>query len=428
MPYDLKTDGFWRKEDLRAELLRVSEVCSGCRLCLDFCPSFPSLFEAIDTSHEGAVSKITDGEFRRVVDLCFQCKRCYVNCPYTPDQGHPHQVDFPRLLLRERMVRAKAEGIAWGDRFLGNPDLTGALGGLTAPLSNRVMRSRLVRRLLEKATGVDRRRDLPPFHRTSFDRWFRKQEKRLNRKVGGKGGKVALFIICSVNYNYPEIGKSLVAVLAHHDIKVVVPEQRCCGMPYLDRGDLANAMENLRFNVRSFRRFVDQGYTVVVPQATCGYVLKKEYPWLDDGADSRALSRATMDAGEYLMGLHERGKLKSPLVRRREKVVYHFPCHLKAQNIGCRSRDLLEQIPGTVVEMLDRCTGMDGTWGMKREHFDESLRVARQLFRAIEDTHPDRVASDCALACLQLGQGTGMRAVHPVELLREAYGLRLEVD
>ncbi len=428
MAYGPQTEGFWRKDDLRGEILRVSEVCSRCRLCVDFCPSFPLLFETIDTSHAGEVSQITEREFRRVGDLCFQCKRCYVGCPYTADHGHPHPIDFPRLLLRERIVRAKAEGVAWPDRFLGNPDLTGALGGLTAPFSNRATRSRLMRILLEKMTGVDRRRDLPPFHRTSFDRWFRKQEKRLNRKVGGKGGKVALFVTCSVNYNYPDIGKSLIAVLAHHDIKVVVPEQRCCGMPYLDGGDLPNAMENLRFNVRSLRRFVDQGYTVVVPQATCGYVLKREYPWLDDGPDSRIVSRATMDVGEYLMGLHELGKLDTRFVSSPGKVVYHLACHLKAQDIGCRSRDLLHLIPGTEVVMVDRCAGMDGTWGMKREHFDESSKVAQRAFRAIEDSRPDRVASDCAFACLQIGQGTGRRAVHPVEILREAYGLGLEVE
>ncbi len=427
MAYDLRSETFWRKEDLRAELLRVSEICSGCRLCFKFCPSFPSLFSAIDDAHDGDVAKLTNAELRNVVDLCFQCKLCYVTCPYTADQKHPFDVDFPRLVLRERIVRAREEGVALSDRFLGNPDLTGALGGLTAPVSNWGTKSRLGRLLLERIFGVDRRRNLPPFARTSFDRWFRKREKRLNRKVRGEGGKVALFITCSVNYNYPEIGKSVVAVLAHHDVKVVCPEQRCCGMPYLDGGDVANATENLRFNVRAFRRFVDQGYTIVAPQPTCSYVLKNDYPWLDESEDARVVSRATMDVCEFLMKLHERGKLDTRFVSSPGKVLYHLPCHLKAQKIGCRSRDLLRLIPGTEVEMVDRCTGMDGTWGMKHAHYEDSLKVARPVFRAIEEFVPDRVASDCALAGLQIGQGTGLRSLHPVEILREAYGLSLEI-
>jgi glycerol-3-phosphate dehydrogenase subunit C len=428
MTYDVRSDGFWKEEDLRSELLRVAGICHGCRLCFKFCPSFPALFDSIDDSHDGEVAKLTGSELRKVVDLCFQCKLCYVNCPYTPDQNHPFNIDFPRLMLREKMVRAKREGVTLQDRFLGNPDLTGALGGLTSPLSNWGSRSRLGRVLLERLVGLDRRRNLPLFHRTTFDRWFRKREKRLNRKVGGNGGKVALFFTCSVNYNQPEIGKSLIAVLAHHDIKVVCPEQRCCGMPYLDGGDLANATENLKFNVRSFRRFIDQGYTIVVPQPTCGYVLKKEYPWLDGGEDARAVAAATMDLGEYLMKLHEKGKLDTRFVKAPGKVLYHLPCHLKAQNIGYRSRDLLKLIPGTEIEMVDRCTGMDGTWGMKREYFDESLKVARKVFRAVDEFKPDRVASDCALAGIQIHQGTGMRSVHPVEILREAYGLKTEID
>ncbi len=129
MTYDPQSELFWDRGDLRQEMKRVAEVCHGCRLCFKFCPSFPSLFDAVDDRHDGEVHALTDPELRNVVDLCFQCKLCYVNCPYTPDQGHPFNIDFPRLMLRERMVRAKEEGVTAQDRFLGNPDLTGAMGG-----------------------------------------------------------------------------------------------------------------------------------------------------------------------------------------------------------------------------------------------------------------------------------------------------------
>ncbi len=247
-------------------------------------------------------------------------------------------------------------------------------------------------------------------------------------KIGGSGGKVALFATCSVNYNNPEIGKSALAVLAHHDVRVVYPDQRCCGMPYLDGGDYKNAKENLAFNVRSFRRYAEEGYTIVVLQPTCGYVLKNEYPWLDDGGMPRVRSPARPStSASILMLLHERGKLDTSFKNSPGKVFYHLPCHLKAQNIGYKSRDLLAMIPGTQIEMVERCSGMDGTWGMKKQYYEESLKVARRLFAGIEEFQPNRVCSDCALAGLQIEQGTGRKAVHPIEVLCEAYGLGFEV-
>jgi glycerol-3-phosphate dehydrogenase subunit C len=425
--YDPSTERFWDRTDLRNELKRVADVCFGCRLCFKFCPSFPALFDAVDDRHDGEVARLTDAELRNVVDLCFQCKLCYVNCPYTPDQGHVFDIDFPRLMLRERMVRAREEGVTLQDRFLGNPDLTGAMGGLAAPVSNWVVQSRLGRMLMEKTAGVHRSRNLPKFHRTTFEAWFRKREKKLKKKVGGGGGKVALFITCSVNYNNPEIGKSALAVLSHHDVRVVVPEQRCCGMPYLDGGDYQNARENMAFNVRSFRRYADEGYAIVVLQPTCGYVMKQEVPWLDGSEAARSVAGATRDLGEFLMSLREQGKLDTNFKSSPGKVFYHLPCHLKAQNIGYKSRDLLALIPGTEIEMVERCSGMDGTWGMKKQYYDESLKVARRLFSGIEEFRPNRVCSDCALAGLQIEQGTGRKSVHPVEVLREAYGLDFEV-
>jgi Fe-S oxidoreductase len=427
VPYDVQTDRFWNREDLRSELLRVSQICSDCRLCFKYCPSFPSLFEAIDERHDGKVSDLTDGELRRVVDLCFQCKLCNVNCPYTPDQNHPFDVDFPRLMLREKMVRARREGVTRQDRFLGNPDLVGAIGGLTAPVSNWGTRMGLTRVMMEKVFGLDRRRALPTFHRDTFDRWLRKREKRLQKKLGGSGGKVAFFYTCSVNYNYPDIGKSAVAVLAHHDVQIACPEQRCCGMPYLDGGDFENAKQNMKFNLKSLRRYVDNGYTIVVAQPTCGYVLKKEYPWLDGSADAKVVAAATKDLMEYLSDLRSEGKLDTRFKQPIGKVVYHLPCHLKAQNIGYRSRDLLKLVPGAEVEMVERCTGMDGTWGMKHEYFDASLKVASPVIRAVEEAAPQYVVSDCALAGLQITQGTGRFVAHPVEILREAYGLTFDV-
>ncbi|MDM7916727.1 MAG: heterodisulfide reductase-related iron-sulfur binding cluster [Candidatus Eisenbacteria bacterium] len=423
---DVRDAGFWDPAELRKEFDRVADVCNSCRLCFKFCPSFPRLFDLLDEK-DGTAAGLPESAVREVVDLCFQCKLCNVHCPYTPDQGHPFAIDFPRLMLRERLVRARRAGVTFQDRVLGNPDLIGAVGSLTAPISNFAIRSRPVRLLMERTAGIHRDRVLPSFAKETFDRWFRRREKKLRKRVSGSGGKVALFATCSVNYQEPSIGKSAVAVLSHHDIRVAVPEQRCCGMAYLDGGDYNNVIENIRFNLRSFRRFVEEGWTILALQPTCGYVLKNDYPWLDPGDASREMASATQDVVEFLMQRHAEGKLDTSFRRPAGRVLYHLPCHLKAQNIGYKSRELCELISGEPVEMVERCSGMDGTWGMKREYFDASRKVAAPIFRKIQEEQPEHVCSDCVLAGLQIRQGSGKTVRHPVELLREAYGLPLEI-
>ncbi|MFN3476262.1 MAG: heterodisulfide reductase-related iron-sulfur binding cluster, partial [Candidatus Methylomirabilales bacterium] len=236
-------------------------------------------------------------------------------------------------------------------------------------------------------------------------------------------GKVILFYTCFVNYNAPEIGKAAVAVLERNGIGVLCPEQRCCGMPFLDGGDIASASANARFNVEQLSPLVREGSPVIVPGPTCSYVLKQEYPLLVEGEEARALAARTYDLCEYLMRLKEEGQLDTSFVKPMGRIAYHLPCHLKAQNIGYKSLDLLKLIPGTTVDLIEGCSGIDGTWGLKREYFNLSFQVADRLLKGIREARPDLVVSDCPLAGLQIEQGTERKPLHPIQVLKEAYGL-----
>jgi Fe-S oxidoreductase len=155
-------------------------------------------------------------------------------------------------------------------------------------------------------------------------------------------------------------------------------------------------------------------------------MLKQEYPWLDGSDDARLVASHTRDLFEYLMRLHADGKLDTNFSKRPGRVAYHLPCHLKAQNLGTKSADLLRLIPGSEVEVIERCSGVDGTWGLKREYYELSLKVAEPLFKGIEAARPDRVASDCPLAALQIAQGTGAAPRHPIQIVADAYGVTPE--
>jgi glycerol-3-phosphate dehydrogenase subunit C len=427
MPIDPALDpttlAFWDLGKVDAELRRVYDICAGCRRCLPLCPSFKVMFGRLDVEAvDGDVEKLPAADVKEVVDLCYQCKLCFNHCPYTPP--HRWAVDFPRLMLRARAAEARRHGVTLQDRVLGNTDLVGKLGSLAAPLSNWLNELAVHRRFMQAVAGIHRDRRLPTFHRPTFSAWFRSTA----RPAAAEGGrtaarKVALFTTCSVEYNAPAIGRAAVRVLERNAVDVTVPEQRCCGMPYLDGGAIEQCRSLVRANVRTLAVAVREGREIVSPGPTCSYMLKQEYPWLDDSEDARLVAASTRDLFEYLARLLAEGALDTRFSRPAGPITYHVPCHLRAQNIGVKSADVLRAIPGAAVNVVERCSAVDGTWGLKTEYFDLSMKVAQPLFDAVRAGGRSTVATDCPLAALQIAQGTGAEPKHPIQVLAEAYGI-----
>jgi glycerol-3-phosphate dehydrogenase subunit C len=426
MTLDIRQPEFWKQDAVDHELRRVYDICAGCRRCLPLCPSFKVMFDRLDVDAvDGDVEKLSAGDVKEVVDLCYQCKLCYNHCPYTPP--HRWQVDFPRLMLRARSAEARAQGVTLQDRFLGNTELVGRLGSLTAPLSNWMNEFPPNRAVMQSVVGIHRGRQLPRFHRETFSKWFdQRRRPTVPAPLAAPANlKVALFATCSVEYNDPGTGKAMVAVLEKNGVDVSLPAQRCCGMPYLDGGAVKEAKALIADNAQSLAPAVREGREIVVPGPTCSYMLKQEYPWLDGSEDANLVAAHTRDLFEYLSGLHAQGRLDTRFPRPPRKIAYQLPCHLKAQNMGTRSADVL-RLTGAEVETVERCSAVDGTWGMKKEYFQLSMKLAEPLFKDIEAARPDRVATDCPLAALQINQGTGRTAEHPIRILASAYGLEVE--
>lgn len=418
--FDIRDPKFWDPDDLDQEIQRVFDICHGCRMCFSYCPSFPELFDRIDAHTErgeGETAALSRAEKDRVVDLCYQCKLCYVKCPYTPP--HEWQLDFPRLVLRAKAVRARAQGMTLGDRFLGDPDLLGALGGVAPAIANRVTRLPVVRAAMEKVVGVHRERNLPRFHRP-FRAWHEKNAR--DPHAVDAEDQVVIFTTCTVNYHEPDIGAALVQVLEQNGKRAFLCYERCCGMPYLDGGDVEGAVKNAHANVQELVGWARRGLPILAPQPTCGYMLREEWPKLLGTEEARLVAQKTMDPCEYLVKLHGDGRLDTGFSRPQGKIAYHAPCHLRAQNIGHKSKQLLEAIPGTEVELIERCSAFDGTWGMKTEFYELSLQYAGKLNRAIDAAGATQVASDCALAKLNMEKG-GHAPRHPLQIVRDAYGL-----
>ena len=420
---DLRAPEFWDPSKVDAELRRVYDICAGCRRCLPLCPSFRVMFDRLDVDAvDGDVERLPAADVKEVVDLCYQCKLCYNHCPYTPP--HRWAIDFPRLMLRARAAEARRAGVTLQDRALGNTDLVGRLGSLTAPLSNWMNELPVHRAFVQAMVGIHKDRNLPRFHRPTFSKWFAgHRPPPPSAAATGPAARVALFATCTVEYNEPAIGRATVRVLERNGVDVALPAQRCCGMPYLDGGAVEQARGLVRDNVRTLAAAVREGREIVSPGPTCSYMLKQEYPWLDGSEDAKLVAAHSRDLFEYLAGLHAEGRLDTGFTRPVGPVTYHVPCHLRAQNIGTKSADVLRAIPGTRVEVVERCSAVDGTWGFKKEYYELSLKVAKPLFDAIAAAGAPVTATDCPLAALQIEQGTARKARHPVQVLAEAYGL-----
>jgi Fe-S oxidoreductase len=426
--YDPHDPRYRDEGDVRDELTRVYDLCHGCRLCWNLCPSFSTLFDLID-AHDGDAGAMSAAEQDRVVDECYQCKLCQLKCPYVPP--HEWALDFPRLMLRATATERAQQRVDIGGEVMGRTDLVGrvvtAATARTA-LVNRVLTTpgSAVRRVLEKVGGPAAERVLPPYARQRFSTWW---NERAERRASGTAGRVALFPTCLVEYQAPGIGKDVVKVYEHNDIAIDVPAGTvCCGMPWLDAGDVDAFVAQGRKNVDVLARAVRAGRDVVVPQPTCGYVLKREYPQYLQSADARLVAEHTYDAAEYLVDVHRRGALDTSFPGKvPETVTWHAPCHLRAQNIGFRSRDLMA-LTGARVTVVDKCSGIDGTWGYRPENYELARRVAQPMKQALDDAGGDVVAGDCHLANGAIFEETGRRPVHPIQVIARAYGIPDEED
>ncbi len=415
LTYNPNDSKYWDQAGLRGEIERAFDICNGCRLCFNLCQSFPGLFEAMEARGNDA-RQVTQQEVDRVIDLCFQCKICYVKCPYTPDDKHEFQLDFPRLMLRANAVRRKERGLPLRSRILARPGLIGRMAGMTPGLANWANRQPLLRFGLEQVLGIHREKLLPEFHGETFEDWYRKQPP-----PAGDPNRAVLFYTCSVNYNEPEVGKAAVEVFSKNGVSLSVPKQNCCGMPALEQGDIDLAKKLAEQNVAALIPAVRAGRKVLAIDPTCSYTLRKEYPELVGTPEAREMAAATRDLCEFLFELKQEGAFCRDFKSTPGKIAYHLPCHLRAQNIGYRSRDIMRLIPGTQIKLVESCSGHDGTWAMKKEFFPLSMLTGKKAFDGMSSAGADLMVSDCPLAALHIGQAIGTRPIHPIQVLARAY-------
>jgi len=421
LSYDPQEAKYWDEQGLAREVQRVFEVCNGCRMCFKYCDSFPTLFDFIDTRHEGAVSELTAAETESVMDSCFQCKLCEVQCPYTPRDGHEFQLDFPKLVHRYNAQRSKQRGPTLTQRVLGDPDMSAGVARASLGLANVMNRVALHRWFLEKALGIHRDKLLPEFASTTFESWARSEG--LIREE--PGGEAVLFQTCYVQHNEPDVGKDTVHVLQANEVDVRCASHLvCCGMPAWESGNLPELRRRAKINLDRLEPFVERGAKVLAINPTCSMMLRREYPTLVASSDrtrAQRLASAVQDPSEFLWGLRKEARFNQSFGDVPAKVAYHAPCHLRAQGVGFKGRDLIRKA-GAEVETVMECCGHDGTYAMTVEGFEPSKRIGERAFAGMRaDPEATTWVTDCPLAALQFEQHAGTKPLHPMSLLARAY-------
>ena len=423
LSYDPSEEKYWDEAGLAAEVTRTFEICHGCRMCFKYCDSFPDLFSFIDERHDGDVGKLEAKEVQQVMDGCFQCKLCEVQCPYTVRDGHAFQLDFPKLVHRFRAQRRRKDGGRLRETLLADPDRSAKLARASLGLANVMNRNGLHRWFMDKVLGIHRDANLPEFASRTFEAWA-EREGRTSPRPGE--AEVVLFQTCYVQNNEPAVGQDACKVLDRNSVRsACVKGLGCCGMPAWEKGDLESLRARAKRNLDLLEPWVDAGAKVAVINPTCSMMMRREYPELLEGRDrdrARALAEATVDVSEFLWSIRGEERFDTDFASTPgDTVAYHAPCHLRAQSVGFKGRDLIKKIPGVKTTMTMECCGHDGTYAMTVEGYEPAKRIGGKAFGEMKSAEAEVWATDCPLAALQFEQHAGTKPMHPLSILARAY-------
>ncbi len=430
---DWKNPDFYDEALLFKELERVYDICHGCRRCVSLCHAFPTLFDLVDESDTFEVDGIPKKDYWKVVDHCYLCDLCYMTkCPYVPP--HDWNVDFPHLMLRAKAVHFKKHNTSIRNTFLSATDFVGAAASypIINSVVNFVTQNETTRKIMEPVLGVHHQAVVPQYDSNTLRNRIKKSNINSTKKISitpnsTTTGKVVLFTTCYANYNEPHLGEDLIAIYEHNGIKVTtIKQEKCCGMPKLELGDLESVKKAKDNNIPQLLDLVNQGWDIVAPVSSCVLMFKQELPLMfPNDHDVQAVKKAIFDPFEYLCLRHKDGLFKTDFTMSLGTIAYQVACHQRVQNIGLKTRDILNLVPDTKVTPIERCSGHDGTYAVKKEFHNISMKIVKPVVKRVKQAEADYYTSDCPMAGHQIKNGMNDKstAIHTLSLLRKAYGI-----
>lgn len=429
-PLDWTNPEFYDEDKLNKELERVFDICHGCRRCVSLCESFPTLFDLVDESPTLELDGVTPSDYSKVIDECYLCDLCYqAKCPYVPP--HEWAVDYPHLMLRAKAIEFNKGQRKLSLKIISNTDAVNRIA--TKPVIskwvNAANKNKTARKLLEKTLGIHRDAHLPEYHSQTLRKRLQGHQDH-NTSVQAAGptqGQVSLFATCYCNANAPDIGEDLIKVFQHNGIPVqLLPKERCCGMPKLEQGDLKSVDKYRQVNIPQMLAEIDAGRDIVAAVPSCVLMFKQELPLMfPQDSDVQRVKKHIFDPFEYLAHRHKAGLLNTNFKQSLGKIAWHVPCHQRVQNIGPKTKTILDLVVDTDITVIERCSGHDGTYGVRKETYKKSQKIARNTISRAKRVAADYLVSDCPMAATQIADGLELKnpETNPLTLLRIAYGL-----
>ena len=429
-PIDWKNPDYFNEDALNAELERVFDICHGCRRCVSLCNAFPTLFDLVDESDTMGVDGVSKDDYSKVVNECYLCDLCFqTKCPYVPP--HEWNVDFPHLMLQSKAINYKKGKTKLRDKVLTSTDAVASIAGIpiVAQTVNAVNKNSVARNVMDKTIGIHPQAILPEFHSNNLRKRFgRRDKKEISiEATETTRGQVAIFATCYGNKNDPQLGEDLITIFEHNGIAVrLTDKEKCCGMPKLELGDFESVEKSKQVNIPELVKLIDQGWDIIAPIPSCVLMFKQELPLMfPDDADVKKVQENIFDPFEYLMLRHKAGKFDTQFKNKLGKIAYHVPCHQRVQKIGMKTRDIMQLVPDTEIEVIERCSGHDGTYAVKSEFHETSMKICRPITNKINKSEIDHYVSDCPMAGHQIENGLegDMKPENPFGLLKQAYGI-----
>jgi len=418
-PIDWQSEDFYDEASLNKELYRVFDICHGCRRCVSLCDSFPTLFDLVDESKTMELDGVDSQDYHKVVDQCFLCDLCYMTkCPYVPP--HEWNLDFPHLMLRAKAQEFKKGQTPLHRKILTNTTAVGKAATIPVVVNmvNAVNQSKLGRKVVDKLLHVDQEAHIPP---------YKKLKPAKEKIIEEPTHQVAIFATCYGEYNEPAIVEALEAVMQHNHAQTKrVKTPACCGMPKLEIGDLDTAVSYWKQNKSTLLPLAKAGWKITSPVPSCVLMFKQELPLLlPDDLALKIVAAAFVDPFEFLWELQKEKQFNTNFKGEFGTIFYHQPCHQRVQNFGNRTKDILSLIPHEKIENIARCSGHDGTYGVRKETFAKAKKIARPIVRKVGQSKPDSITSDCPMAASHIANlaDAPEKSVHPLVLLKQAYGI-----
>jgi len=388
-----------------------SDVCIRCAACMAVCPvsRVTPLFPGPKQAGPGAerFRRPGDPSVDEWIDLCIGCHLCDTVC----SSGVP--ISELNLIAKAKYLDEKGRSLR--DWLLTHSHLFSGLASFFSAITNLLLKNRAVKWMADAFLSIDRRRELPVYQSPTFRQWFRGHQP-----VKGKR-KIAYFYGCYINTNEVDIGKATVEVLEANGFEVILPPQECCGIPMLGNGDFNGARKMGLWNVPSLLSTVRSGSDIVFTSTSCGHMIKHEYSRLLAIPGAEEVAHHLFDLFEFLRNLREQGNFNTHFKELPLKVAYFAPCHLRSLGIGLPALEILRLIPGLQIDNIEAdCCGLGGTFGFKKEKFEISEEIGKDLAEAVERLNPEIILTDCEGCRMQIRHLTGLKVLHPIQILRDA--------